>query len=139
MSSGGLAHALLLPAAPGLYNQSKQRERGALADNEHLKILLKKGVGAWNAWRPENPDTRPDLTRASLTHANLKGANLTHAILTNANLTDANLTGADLTGADLTDANNLTQEQLDAACIKKDAKPPTLPEGLKPPQKVCGP
>ena len=62
-----------------------------------------------------------DLTRADLTHANLTGADLFYA-----NLTDARLT-----------ANNLTQEQLDSACIIEGGKPPSLPEGLKPPQKVC--
>ncbi len=46
---------------------------------------------------------------------------------------------ADLTGADLSHANHLTQDQLNSACIRKGGKPPTLPEDLKPPQKVCVP
>jgi len=42
-------------------------------------------------------------------------------------------------GAKFANAYNLTQEQLDSACIWKDGTPPTLPEGLKPLQKVCVP
>ncbi len=91
--------------------------------------------------------TNSNLARADLTSANLTGAvlwktnftdsNLTDADLTGAKLRGANVTGADLTGANLTRAINLTQEQLDSACIRKGGKPPALPEGLKPPQKEC--
>ena len=139
-----------------------------MADGEHLGIL-KQGVAAWNKWRASNPVVRPNLTfarlwRADLTRAELSGANLTGADLTGAYLLDtdltlanlsgaelsgANLTAADLTGADLTDAsltgadlshaNHLTQDQLNSACIRKGGKSPTLPEDLKPPQKVCVP
>jgi hypothetical protein len=38
--------------------------------------LLKQGVTAWNAWRQENPDVRPDLIGANLGGANLIGVNL---------------------------------------------------------------
>jgi hypothetical protein len=31
-----------------------------MANEEHLAIL-RKGVEAWNAWRKENPDIRPEL------------------------------------------------------------------------------
>ena len=119
-----------------------------MVDGEHLGIL-KQGVAAWNKWRASNPVVRPNLTfarlwRADLTGANLAGANLTGAELSGANLTAADLTGADLTdasltGADLSHANHLTQDQLNSACIRKGGKPPTLPEDLKPPQKVCVP
>ena len=89
-----------------------------------------------------------DLTGAKLTRAHLMGANLTGAYLTGANLAfasflSANLRGAQLTGANLTDVNlrgaNVTQEQLDSACITNNGPPPTLPEGLKPPQRQCVP
>ncbi len=120
-----------------------------MADGEHLGIL-KQDVEDWNKWRAWNPKKyRPDLTFADLTDANLTGTNLTLANLRGADLTDAYLTRAELSGADLTlanlsgadlaDANNLTQDQLDSACISKGGKPPTLPEDLKPPQKVCMP
>ena len=88
--------------------------------------------------------TDSNLARADLTSANLTGAVLWKTNFTDSNLTDADLTGAKLRGANVTGANltraiNLTQEQLDSACIRKGGKPPTLPEGLKPPQKVCVP
>ena len=31
-----------------------------MANEEHV-ALLKQGAEAWNAWRHENPDIRPDL------------------------------------------------------------------------------
>ena len=129
-----------------------------MADGEHLGIL-KQGVAAWNKWRASNPEIRPNLTAADLTaadlafadleRADLRGANLTAADLAGAiivgadleraNLTNASFTSANLTIADLTDAKDLTQEQLNSACVMEGFEPPTLPEGLKPPQKVCGP
>ena len=36
-----------------------------MPNHEHLAIL-RKGVAAWNAWRDENPNIRPDLTEAEL-------------------------------------------------------------------------
>ncbi len=119
-----------------------------MVDGEHLGIL-KQGVAAWNKWRASNPEIRPNLTGADLTGAylldtdltlaNLSGAELSGANLTAADLTGADLTDASLTGADLSHANHLTQDQLNSACIRKGGKPPTLPEDLKPPQKVCVP
>ena len=79
--------------------------------------------------------TGADLTGADLTDARLRGASLRDASLGVANLAGANLMDADLAGANLTGANNLTQNQLNSACISKGGEPPTLPEGLKPPQK----
>jgi uncharacterized protein YjbI with pentapeptide repeats len=94
-----------------------------MANPGHL-AKLNEGVTAWNAWREEHKDFKPDLigadfsctelhsanlarailTRAQLDHADLTEANLTNADLTNADLTEANLTNADLTNADLTNA-----------------------------------
>jgi uncharacterized protein YjbI with pentapeptide repeats len=71
-----------------------------MANDEHV-ALLKKGVDAWNAWRRENPDIRPNLSGANLRGANLRGANLREADLREANLREANLSGANLSGADL--------------------------------------
>ena len=45
-----------------------------MANDEHVALLLKQGVAAWNAWRDENPDIRLDLTEADLGGANLNGA-----------------------------------------------------------------
>jgi len=41
-----------------------------MANPEHLKILH-QGVAAWNAWRDQNEDIRPDLSDATLSRANL--------------------------------------------------------------------
>ena len=61
-----------------------------MPSRQHLKIL-KTGVEAWNQWRWEHSDVRP----------NLRGADLRGARLGEANLRDANLRGADLGGAHL--------------------------------------
>jgi hypothetical protein len=78
-----------------------------------------------------------NLTNANLIFSNLTNANLTHADLTNANFSLVILTNANLRGADLSLANNLTQDQLDSACVSEAGPPPALPEGLKPPKKLC--
>ncbi len=85
-----------------------------MADPEHVGIL-KQGVAAWNAWRDDNPDIRPDLCGANLgdanlINANLRGAdiieaNICHAALINTNLSRANLSGANLNSADLSKAD----------------------------------
>jgi hypothetical protein len=41
-----------------------------MSNPEHLKIL-KQGVEAWNKWREENPDFRPNLSGADLREAHL--------------------------------------------------------------------
>jgi uncharacterized protein YjbI with pentapeptide repeats len=67
-------------------------------------------MAAWNKWREENRNMRPDLSgarcfsMAKLSEANLAGANLAGrtsagrfgADLSRANLAEANLTGANL-------------------------------------------
>jgi uncharacterized protein YjbI with pentapeptide repeats len=75
-----------------------------MADEEHLKIL-EQGVEAWNRWREENPNIRPDLSGEYLVGANLYRANLIRADLSGANLSRANLTGANLNRANLNRAN----------------------------------
>jgi hypothetical protein len=81
-----------------------------MANDDHI-ALLKKGADAWNAWRKENSDIRPDLSganlcgagleRARLGGANLEGADLRDAICTEARFGSANLGGANLGGANL--------------------------------------
>jgi len=80
-----------------------------MANPEHLDIL-KQGVEAWNKWRKQNEDIRPDLGEADLGEADLhetelQRANLVAANLTGANLQRANLVAANLTGANLQRAN----------------------------------
>jgi uncharacterized protein YjbI with pentapeptide repeats len=76
-----------------------------MANDEHV-ALLKQGVDAWNRWRDENSEVRPDLTEADLfaadlTRTNLRGANLNGANLREADLREANLREANLVGANL--------------------------------------
>jgi hypothetical protein len=84
-----------------------------MANQEHLAIL-RQGVEAWNAWRKEHLDIRPDLGEAELGGADLSRANLKRARLSLANLTGANLTGANLSGVRL-GGTNLAQANLAAA------------------------
>jgi uncharacterized protein YjbI with pentapeptide repeats len=62
-----------------------------VANEEHLQ-KLQAGPVAWNHWRADNLEVKPDLS----------GANLARADLTGADFTGADFTGADFTGADLT-------------------------------------
>ncbi|GLR90901.1 pentapeptide repeat-containing protein [Bradyrhizobium iriomotense] len=80
-----------------------------MANDQHLALLY-KGVSAWNTWRKENVNIRPDLARADLTGvvlpgANLRGVNFNATTLIRAELAGADLTGVDLDAADLTGAN----------------------------------
>lgn len=95
-----------------------------MANGEHL-ALLKQGVDAWNLWKANNPDIRPnlsfatgkgiiirgaklsgvDLSRADLSRADLSRADLVGANLSEANFSEAYLSNADLIGADLSEAD----------------------------------
>jgi uncharacterized protein YjbI with pentapeptide repeats len=68
------------------------------------------------------------LDGADLDGADLRGAHLKDVDLEDADLEGADLEGAKLVGVNLRGARNLTQEQLDAACIDKSTK---LPPGYK--------
>jgi uncharacterized protein YjbI with pentapeptide repeats len=56
-----------------------------MASDEHV-ALLKQGVAAWDTWRYENANVRPDLSGAKLSGADLSGADLHQANLTGASL-----------------------------------------------------
>lgn len=75
-----------------------------MANKEHLKIL-KQGVEAWNKWREQNPEIKPDLMDAVLSRAKLSGANLSEAKLIEANLSEAKLVGVDFIKANLSGVN----------------------------------
>jgi len=62
-----------------------------MANDEHVTLLLKQGVAAWNTWRDDNHDIRPELSEAALNWANLSVANLIVANLSRASLRAANL------------------------------------------------
>jgi uncharacterized protein YjbI with pentapeptide repeats len=71
-----------------------------MANPEHLKIL-KQGVEAWNKWREENPEVRPDLSGRSVVfegekfgHANFCNTNFKGAILRDSRFYRAELHGA---------------------------------------------
>ena len=81
--------------------------------------MLHQGAEAWNLWRSQYPDVRPELSDANLANAklaefelhdaDLRRAQLSHASLARANLVNADLLHADLrfcscTGANLTGA-----------------------------------
>src|SRR3954451_3164280 len=81
----------------------------SMANKEHL-ARLKPGVEAWNQWRRENPDARPDLSQANLVgahlvEADLSGTNLFWADLAYANLHNADFSRANLFAANLCGAN----------------------------------
>ena len=70
-----------------------------MANEEHLTQLkrgLKLGMRAWDEWRKDNPDIRPDLRKLRLVRAFLRGANLCDADLHGAYLPKANLLDAKL-------------------------------------------
>jgi Pentapeptide repeats (8 copies) len=75
-----------------------------MANEEQLE-LIKQGTNAWNKWREEHADTRPELIEANLGATNLSGANLTEANLFGAYLFDTDLTGVNLSRANLSAAN----------------------------------
>jgi len=96
-----------------------------MANPEHVEKLA-AGVAAWNLWRTENPEIKPDLSevkladglkldgvdlsdanlkKVSIKSVSLRGAVLRRAKLDNAYLRSARLDGADLSRASLAGAN----------------------------------
>jgi len=80
-----------------------------MANPEHLQIL-RQGAEAWNQWRKQHRNIRPDFSGANLSGADLIVTDLSGAFLWNADLSGAFLWNADListslTGADLSRAN----------------------------------
>jgi uncharacterized protein YjbI with pentapeptide repeats len=72
---------------------------------DDLAKVLDTGVFAWNSWRREHPEIRPDLRGVTLAGRDLGGLDLSKADLVEANLQSANLYGANLTEANLYRAN----------------------------------
>lgn len=75
-----------------------------MANEEHLHVLW-QSIGAWNKWRWEHPDIRPDLSGANLREANLSSADLSETNLRGANLSGANLNETKFFRADLRKAD----------------------------------
>jgi uncharacterized protein YjbI with pentapeptide repeats len=63
-----------------------------MANLEH-EAILRQGVEAWNQWRKDNPDIRPNLHMADFTGADLRGANFYCVDFGRANLSKAHLMG----------------------------------------------
>ncbi len=82
-----------------------------MANQEHLDIL-KQGVEAWNQWREEHTDIKPDLREA-----NLNGTVLINADLRGAILIRVSLKGTDLRGARFREAN-LSLADLSSAILQ---------------------
>ncbi len=70
------------------------------SSNENF-ARIQQGTEAWNQWRKENPQARPDLSGLDLSAMDLKGIDFSRAKLTRTDLTGANLTEANFSGADL--------------------------------------
>ncbi len=77
-----------------------------MANQEHLAILI-QGVDAWNQWRKQHPEVRPDLSGAILSKANLCSVNLRGANLSFANFSEANLNEAQLSEARFGDMSDV--------------------------------
>jgi hypothetical protein len=82
-----------------------------MANSEQLQILA-QGANAWNRWRGEHLEIKPNLRQLDLngigidlTAADLSNANLIEAHLEKVNLSDANLSGADFTQASFVQVN----------------------------------
>ncbi len=71
-----------------------------MANEEHVKLLL-EGVEAWNAWREEHPEIRPELEYEDLSGKVLSGVRLDGALLDGVGFEFARLDGARLDGASL--------------------------------------
>jgi uncharacterized protein YjbI with pentapeptide repeats len=92
-----------------------------MANAEHLSIL-KQSAEAWNNWKLDNVNIKPDFTGADLSGADLSEADLSNADLSGADLSktdlsQANLSQADLSKTDLSQAN-LSQAGLVYATLK---------------------
>jgi uncharacterized protein YjbI with pentapeptide repeats len=83
-----------------------------MPNDEHL-AMLRRGAGAWNAWRAEHNEA-PDLSRTGLRGLDLSGFDLSGADLRGADLRGANCSATDLAGARLEGAN-LFKAVLDGA------------------------
>jgi uncharacterized protein YjbI with pentapeptide repeats len=75
-----------------------------VANSEHIEIL-RQGVEAWNRWRDDNPELKPDLSDTDLSSWDLCDIDLSHSNLSKVNFSDANLMGAILICANLSDAD----------------------------------
>ena len=74
-----------------------------MANPEHLEIL-NAGTTAWNQWRVDNRDIKPDLSAADLSGKFLLDCNFVETNLMGANLSGATLMGSNFSWANLSTA-----------------------------------
>src|SRR6266568_6787842 len=96
-----------------------------MANPEHLEIV-QKGVEAWNRWRLENPDVKPELGNTDFGGADLRGADFHRASLKCTNLRNANLMGANLQNGTLIGATLVGTTLNDALLIGADLREASL-------------
>ncbi len=87
-----------------------------MANQEHLN-KLNEGVKAWNQWRSEYQNIKPELSHAELIKANLSYADLSSADLSHADLYFANIINAELTNANVSYANLANTQPINAHFI----------------------
>ncbi len=75
-----------------------------MANHRHVEIIA-RGVAAWNQWRRQDPEVKPNLGGINLFQAKLAEARLHQTDLKKTDLREADLAGADLAKADLRNAN----------------------------------
>lgn len=104
-----------------------------MINTQYLAILMLQEVKAWNKWREDNPDIKPDLRGAcfmvspfmgaNLWGANFRNTDLSEANLCGAKLIDVNFSGANLSNANLRDADlrqaNLSNANLNRATLHR--------------------
>jgi uncharacterized protein YjbI with pentapeptide repeats len=84
-----------------------------MADEEHLEIL-DQGTEAWNRWRKQNPEIRPNLSRANLINRDLSRIDFSNCDLSRADLSKAELSHANLHGANLESSTLILADLLGA-------------------------
>lgn len=105
----------------------KKQKADPIVNQKH-DDKLKEGVGAWNAWRDDNPEVVPDLSGAKLRKADLSGADLSGADLREASLEEANLEIAKLRKADLQEASLRKADLFQADLFQADLSGANLRE-----------
>lgn len=91
-----------------------------MANQDHVAIF-DEGVGAWNRWREDCPDVRPDLKHlhrmnADIRSYNLREADLSWSDLLSSDLSGAKLQRANLEGMDARDAKFVGADLTEAIC-----------------------
>lgn len=71
-----------------------------MANPEHLKILM-QGVEAWNKWREENPEIKPNFEQSHFRNEDLRGINFTKVNFSEAMFNACDLRNARFSEADL--------------------------------------